>query len=527
MKSFIKSITAKITGDESRYKLNRNVRLEINDQESDLFFLNHFYLMGDTLIFNRDLTIQEDLSVKNPLKIEKTFMTSISKIKVLKIYIQNDSNKEYLWFVLQKLISTNCPNLKKLCIYQYGFDVPDEDMFLLVSSFLLQNPQIEIVKTQAKSDDIFELDKQEINNDEQEDNYNNKEQLGEEKKKDEVIEENKAIKKRLNNEFKEVQEIQNKQYLFCFFQGLSLKKNLLEFEVMLYIKEYGFVLLADVIVKNPNLTKLKVRCMNSKLMNHEEGSAKDNMLELNQLEYTFATYNGLGEKIKDEIFIFFNYLMTLVNLKVFQLTHFWFNSDLNFMSCELAKENRNLKELSLAYNQAVINNDEALLDSFSFVSTDLVKLDMGISYFHMIRRFDYLIGPSLLELNCGVLDFVSVICLMKYVKNTNLRRLKCTLNKPCDFDAIDLIMQQIANHIITSNTLRRFEINNMYYISDNNKDKHHIEIIKSAIIKYILKKLNSNKVLRPLILNENTSQSLHTIIRSFYYIPEKSHTKCV
>ena len=533
----------KIINDISKEKFSNcdNLRLETS-HDCDPYFLDNFEFSGDTLIINKYLTAQEISSMASPLHIESTYLRKIEQIKVLKIYIKHDSTTDNLWFVLNNIISNKCKNLKKIVIYQTYFEQPDEQMFCLLASFLSKHPNIEVVKIKAKNDIEEEEDE---NEDDEKKSQNNEENLSSpilDKKKannenpadfdDEIndMEENKLITKKLEREFKKVENFKNKQYLFCFFQILSKRSNLLELEITLYIKEYGFVLMADVIVNNPGLRKIAMRCMNSQLMGGELGVENDiTESNINQLEYTFATYNGLGEKIKDEIFIFFNYLMALENLEVFKLTHFWFNSDLNFMCCELAKENPKLRELSLAYNQAVINNDEALLDSFSFSATKLVKLDMGISYFHMIRRFDYLIGPTLLELNCGILDFVSAICLMKYIKDTNLRLLKFTMNKPCNFDSLDLILKQVADNVVCSTTLRRFEINNMYYIKNSNdpsKNDKCVQKINEIIWKFVIKKLNPNKVLRTLVLNEKSKNSMALILKNFCYYHEKNHAKC-
>ena len=512
-----------------------NLQLDPRRDVSDQYFLMHYFLDNDTLYFNQNFTCEQMNNKSSQIQIESNYLRKIEQIRTLKIYIKiGEDEFDHIWFLLHTVIGQRCRNLTKLAVYQLEFSNPPEKLYCLLAYFINKYPNIQIVKMRAISKNFEEFEEGENNEKEENEVSNEKKKnrvdfdeksdensLNESrrnKKKYENDEENTMITRRLAEEFKTVNPILNKRYLFCYFQALSMRKNLIELDVNLFIKEYGFLLLADVVYQNPKLRKLSVRCMNSGLV------SVDNK-ELNQLEYTFATYNGLGEKTKDEIFIFFNYLMTLEDLEVFKLTHFWFNSDLNFMSCELAKENPKLTELSLAYNQAVINNDEALLDSFSFNSTKLQKLDMGISYFHMIRRFDYLIGPELLELNCGVLDFVSVICLMKYVKETRLRKLKCILNKPCHLDSIDLIFKQIADHIIASKTLRKFEINNLYYIK-NNKDEESIEKIRIGLSKDVLKKLMTNKVMRSLILNEKLKHSRYMPLTYFKYYPEKNHGNC-
>lgn len=267
-----------------------------------------------------------------------------------------------------------------------------------------------------------------------------------------------------DDSIKSYESLNNVQYLFLYFQTLSLKINLIELELLCYIKEYSFVQIAQILQKNKDLKSVKIR--NTRYFNEKK---------VNELDYNYNFYNTqLGIKIKDEIFIFFNCLFQATKLEVLSLNHFWFNSDINFMSCELSISNQNLKSLDLSHNQCVLSNRNYIAQNFSYCKSNLVKLYLGRTYFNKLVHWDIIINNEvLLDFDAGILDFGSLCSLLKYIKNTNIQILKMTLNRSCALEGLKFLFEFYLN-LFQSKKIKKITLINCY--SDELLEKENVAI---------------------------------------------------
>ena len=113
----------------------------------------------------------------------------------------------------------------------------------------------------------------------------------------------------------------------------------------------------------------------------------------NDLDYTFKEMNDYGDNIRDEIFIFFNYLFAEDNITELRLTHFNFFSEINFMAVQAAKTMKDLEILNLESNVGLVNNDDVMSHAYNLAFLPMNYLNMGMTYFRMIRNWDSLINP--------------------------------------------------------------------------------------------------------------------------------------
>ena len=119
-----------------------------------------------------------------------------------------------------------------------------------------------------------------------------------------------------------------------------------------FLDRYNFCMLGLVLQNNTNLRILEVRNMITK------DRDKD-------LDYTFKEMNEYGDNIRDEIFIFFNYLFAEDNITELSLTHFNFFSEINFMAAQAAKTMKNLQILNLESNVGLVNNDDVMANAYN------------------------------------------------------------------------------------------------------------------------------------------------------------------
>ena len=242
----------------------------------------------------------------------------------------------------------------------------DEALFTFVASYLRRNPKIDTFALCGRSIGQFNHLKMLMENPSQDD----------------------------RNEKME-QEIHNMQHIFNLYQVLIKKDNLIELRLILFLNRYNFCMLGLVLQNNTNLKILEVRNMINK------DREKD-------LDYTFKEMNEFGDNIRDEIFIFFNYLFAEDNITELSLTHFNFFSEINFMAAQAAKTMKNLQILNLESNVGLVNNDDVMANAYNLSFLPMVKLNMGMTYFRMIRNWDSLINPFNLQfLDAGVCDFTS------------------------------------------------------------------------------------------------------------------------
>ena len=80
----------------------------------------------------------------------------------------------------------------------------------------------------------------------------------------------------------------------------------------------------------------------------------------NESDYTFKEINDYdyGDNIRDELFIFFNYLFEEDYMTELTITHFNYFPQINFMAAQAAKTMKDLEILNLESNFELVNNDD-------------------------------------------------------------------------------------------------------------------------------------------------------------------------
>ena len=210
------------------------------------------------------------------------------------------------------------------------------------------------------------------------------------------------------------------------------KSNLIELRLIIFLNHYNFCMLGLVLQNNTYLRVLEVRNMIRKDRN-------------NDLDYTFKEMNEYGDNIRDEIFIFFNYLFAEDNITELTLTHFNFFSEINFIAVQAAKTMKYLNILNLTSNVGLVSNDDIMVNAYNLAFLPMTQLNMGMTYFRMIRNWDSLINPFKLQfLDAGVCDFTSFSALCRYLEFCHLEKVIVRLNKPVIVESIPILFNLIS-----------------------------------------------------------------------------------
>jgi hypothetical protein len=423
------------------------------------------------------------------IELSAHFRSKIEMTRELEIYILLNDNTNVLYFVLKRIFESYSSELKRIVIYQVGLKTIDELMYTVLASFLRKNPGIDsvcIIERTLKGLKHIEL----------------------------PMDGDYEIDERLEN------PIINRQHLFNFYQSLSVRTNLIELRILFFLNDYNFIMLSHVMLLNKHLKILQIRNVSTR---EYETKGKD-------LDFAYFEMISMGEHLKDEIFIFFNYLSQLEHLEQLFLTHFAFNSEINFLTCEVCKKLPKLEVLSLDQNQAIINNDNIALDSYNFSDSSLTKLNISSSYLNMIRRFDYIVNVNLLkEVNIGVLDFISFSAFIRFIPTTKLERVSLTLNRPSSIESIPFLFEQLYTFAFLSVTLKYLYVLNAYSNStykEKSMNSHLMKLIDRMKENQTLRKLSFRK---PCILYtsiKETNDERADGYRTFRYINKKEYDLC-
>jgi len=299
----------------------------------------------------------------------------------------------------------------------------------------------------------------------------------------------------------------NKSNFILFYEVLAKRKNLLELSCLVYLRENHLVLISHVLHENKLLRKLNLRNMFS------NPNANDN-----ELDIAFHVFNSLGANLKDEIYILFNEINQLNFLEKLKLTHFSFNSDINYLACQSALQLPNLKCLDLKENQGIINNYLNVEENYNLVKSNLKKINFGNVYFHMIRNFDLIIHPEKLKVaEMGVFDSISLSAFLHYCNNTQLEKIKIRLNKPCGIDTLELLLKILANHIFLIKNLKYFYMKNTY--TDETYSKYQ-DLIREWVQKLFYEKFQRSKNIRKISLNHQKRATY--IVNDRMYLKENN-----
>ncbi len=260
------------------------------------------------------------------------------------------------------------------------------------------------------------------------------------------------------------------------------KKNLIELRLILFMRHYNFCMLGMVLQVNTNLKVLEVRNMIMKDMESD-------------LDYTFKEMNDdYGDNIRDEIFIFFNYLFAEDNIEELTLTHFNFFSEINFMAVQASKTMKNIIKLDLESNVGLVNNDDVMANAYNLSFLPMKSINMGMTYFRMIRNWDSLANPFTVEyLDAGVCDFTSFCALCQFLEFSHTQKVIVRLNKPVIAESIPVLFDVIAGAPMRSKYLKYFYVLNALDSTTKNDPNY-----QNKYLPRLFNCLRYNKVMRKL-----------------------------
>jgi hypothetical protein len=455
--SFLKDTYEKLV--DTNYKESKDIKIThkfLDNQEMTTHIFNYKIITYEEIeykICRVNYYAEKNHDIGENINISPKILENIKTTNEIQIYNFLSDDTSLIYFVLKLVFEKYSKSVKKLNIYQIGLKTIDESLFTFVASYLRKNPNIECFSLCGRSIGQFHHLKKKLEDDPIIDDRNEK----------------------------MAQEIHNMQHIFNLYQVLIKKTNLIELRLILFLNHYNFCMLGLVLQNNTNLKVLEVRNMINK--------DRDN-----DLDYTFKEMNELGENIRDEIFIFFNYLFAEDNITELTLTHFNFFSEINFMAVQAAKTMKDLDILNLESNVGLVNNDDVMANAYNLSFLPMTQLNMGMTYFRMIRNWDSLVNPFKLQfLDAGVCDFTSFASLCRYLEYCHCEKVIVRLNKPVILESIPVLFDIISGAPMRSKYLKYFYVLNAYD-QDVKEDSEY----KNKYLPRLFNCLRYNKVMRKL-----------------------------
>ena len=491
--SFLKDTYEKLV--DTEYKELKNIKIThkfLDNQEMTTHIFNYkiiTYEFEEEKICRVNYWAQKNQDIQEDINISPKILENIKTTNEIQIYNFLSDNTSLIYFVLKLVFEKYSKSVKKLIIYQIGLKTIDENLFTFVASYLRKNPNITNFALCGRSRGQFHHLKANLDDPSKDDDRNEKLE----------------------------QDIHNMQHIFNLYQVLIKKTNLIELRLILFLNHYNFCMLGQVLQNNTNLKILEVRNM----------ITKDRE---NDLDYTFKEMNDLGENIRDEIFIFFNYLFAEDNITELTLTHFNFFSEINFMAAQAAKTMKDLDILNLESNVGLVNNDDVMANAYNLSFLPMTYLNMGMTYFRMIRNWDSLVNPFRLQyLDAGVCDFTSFSSLCRYLEYCHCEKVIIRLNKPVIIESIPVLFDIISGAPMRSKYLKYF-----YVLNALNQDVKEEPDYKNKYLPRLFNCLRYNKVMRKLsfakpsknyyeIKDDEEEDGFHT----FKYIKKRDYNSVI
>lgn len=452
--TFLKETFDKLVDTRYRELHERTISHKFKDNPEMLAHIFNYkvttYTYDEYKVCRVNYWAQKSNDIAEDFNISPKVMQEIKSTNEIEIYNLLKENTNLIFFILNKVFEAYSKTVTKVKIYQIGIKSIDESVFTFLASYVKSNPKITTICLINKP--IKEL-----------------------KHLKNILEQTDDSNEKLEG------EIHNVQHIFNLYQVMMKKSNILELRIMLFLTHYNFSMLAMVLKNNQEMKILHVRNINTRDRDQD-------------LDYTYKEMNDYGDNIKDEIFIFFNYLYNLEFLEELRLTHFNFMSEINFMAVQVAKSLKKLKILSLEGNQGMITNDAIMTESYNLAITNIEQLNMGMTFYHTARAFDQLININCLkEIDVGVVDMTTFSALLKYINRTSLERVEVKLNKPAIYESIPIIFDQIISGPFECKTLKFLYILNIYDPTIVNEN-----LYKGKAMQKLLYALNQNQTIRKL-----------------------------
>ncbi len=435
--NFLKETYDKLVDTNYRELKNINITHKfLDNQEMTTHIFNYKIVTNlefEYKICRVNFWAQKSPEIGEEINISPKVMENIKTTDEIQIYNFLSDNTNLVYFVLKLVFEQFSKSVHKLVVYQIGMKTIDEPIFTFLASYIRNNKKIDSFCLYGRT-------------------------LGQFRHLKPLLEDQKDDKdEKMEN------EIHNVQHIFNLYQVLIKKENLIELRLILFLTHYNFTMLSMVLYNNQKLRFLEIRNIITRDMEPE-------------LDYSFKEMNEYGDNIKDEIFIFFNYLYNLEFLEELQLTHFTFFSEINFMAVQVAKTMKNIKIFSVEKNQGLINNDDVMANSYDLGKLELVSLNMGMTYYHSIRNWDSMINQNTLTfMDVGVVDFISFCGFVRFLESTILEKAIIKLNRPVLIESIPLFFDIISGSPMRTKSLKYFYVLNPFDASVkdslNNKNK--------------------------------------------------------
>ena len=480
--------------DNTTFSSLNAVRFSENALEESKFLQKNILIEDDTMKINDELLFDQSnrfsfqaIEAQNTggvIFLSPAYLRRLAKVKRVKILIHQDNNTNLLWFWLTTFVAKYCSNLMTIKIIHVGLEKLDEDMLVIMAHYLQNHPEITSFLFKGRSQQDF------FANDDDSSNSENKE-----------------------NDMEMKNELYNKNHFMLFHSVLAAKNNLVELRLFLILKQFSLIYVSEIIRTNKQLRIVDL----TNVIDTSESN-------VNALDFDSQYFNEvMGENFKDEIFIFFNYLMALEEIQEVGLKNIWFNSEINSIACSVAN-NLPIKRLSLEKNQSIINSNASLKDNLSFVNSELEKLNLSRVYFSHISKFDNLINCQKVQyLNVGILDFSSFINFLQFIKQTALREVHVALNRNCCQDSLVLLFELIAKNVFEAPNLMFFYSYNLYYFREK-KQENIKTFIKPILIKKILPQME-NSIKMKIMSFSDPDKGMATTAKKFVYIDEDDYNK--
>ena len=96
-------------------------------------------------------------------------------------------------------------------------------------------------------------------------------------------------------------------------------------------------------------------------------------------------------------------------------------------------------------NIGLVNKDDVMENTYNLSFLPMTQLNMGMTYFRMIRNWDSLVNPFKLQyLDAGECDFTSFASLCSYLEYFHCEKVIIRLNKPVIIESIPVLFNIIS-----------------------------------------------------------------------------------
>ena len=190
---------------------------------------------------------------------------------------------------------------------------------------------------------------------------------------------------------------------------------------------------------------------------------------------------------------------------------------------------KDLNILNLESNVGLINNDDVMANAYNLSFLPMTQLNMGMTYFRMIRNWDSLVNPFKLQfLDAGVCDFTSFASLCRYLEYCHCEKVIVRLNKPVILESIPVLFDIISASPMRSKYLKYFYVLHAFnpeVTDDNDHNKYLQRLLNCLRFNKVMRKLSFAKPSKFYyeIKNDEEEDGFHT----FRYIKKRDYDSVI